>query len=154
MYKLILFFTLISGILSLNVDNRINTNKTLLNVTQFNYQSCGISTDLAQNIKLDILPKLPITDYILYLDADLSKEIVKGTSKYSVTYNFIPLSPTVNDLCTEIANSNITCPLINHISSESKGSVPSGLSGTTVIKNEWFNEDNSRILCMSFTIKT
>mgnify|MGYP000465529621 CR=1 FL=1 len=52
MYKLILFFTLISGILSLNVDNRVNTNKTLLNVTQFNYQSCGNSNDLTQNIKL------------------------------------------------------------------------------------------------------
>lgn len=151
MYKLVLFFRLIIGITSLNVPSTIIDS---VKNQQFDYRSCGTLTDLAQNIKLDVLPKQPITDYVLYLDADLSKEIVKGTSKYSVTYNFIPLSPTVNDLCTEIANSNITCPLNNHISSESKGSIPSGLSGTTVIKNEWFNEDNSRILCMSFTIKT
>jgi hypothetical protein len=141
MYKFLSIFLLINNILSLKV-------------TQFDYKSCGTTTDLAQNIKLDVLPKLPTTDYVLFLDADISKEIVKGTSKYTVTYNFIPLSPTINDLCTEIANSNITCPLNNHISSESKGSVPGGLSGTTVIKNEWFNEDNARILCMSFTIKS
>ena len=140
-------FSLLKYILSLSLVSSST-------ITQFNYKSCSIASDIAQNIKIDVLPKLPTKDYVLYLDADLSKEIVKGTSKYSVTYNFIPFSPTVNDLCTEIANSNISCPLINHISSESKGTVPDGLSGTTVIKNEWFNEDNARILCMSFTIKS
>jgi hypothetical protein len=91
---------------------------------------------------------------MLYLNADLSNEVSKGTSKYTVTYNFIPLTPTINDLCTEIANSNITCPLSNHISSQSKGNIPDGLSGTTVIKNEWLDDNNKRILCMQFTIQT
>ena len=71
-----------------------------------------------------------------------------------MSYNFIPFTPTVNDLCTEVSNSNITCPLSGHVASESKGAVPTGLSGTTVITNEWFNEDSARILCMKFTIKT
>jgi len=125
-------------------------------ISSFKYNSCGKPTDIAQNIVLDIDPILPQTDYTLYLNADFSKEVVKGTSKYTVTYNFIPLSPTVNDLCTEIASSNITCPLNNHISSQSKGSIPSGLSGTTTIKNEWFTDATlqERILCMLFTIKT
>ena len=122
-------------------------------VTQFTMKSCGTSTDLAQNVILNVEPVLPQSDYTLFLDADLSQSVNQGTSKYSVTYNFIPLSPTTEDLCTEIAKSNITCPLNNTIASESKGSVPTGLSGTVVIKNEWFDISNVRILCMQFTIK-
>ena len=122
-------------------------------VTSFQYSSCGNSNDLASNVKLSILPELPETDYTLYLDADLSKEITSGTSKYSITYNFIPFSPSTEDLCTEISNSNITCPLNKYIASESKGTIPSDLSGTTIITNEWFDQDNMRILCMKFNIK-
>jgi hypothetical protein len=124
-------------------------------ISSFKYSSCGKTTDIAQNIVLDIDPILPQADYTLYLNADFSKEVTKGISKYTVTYNFIPLSPTINDLCTEISKSNITCPLNNHISSQSKGSIPSGLSGTYSIKNEWFTDTTpeERILCMLFTIK-
>jgi hypothetical protein len=140
MLKLLQLFTLLSVVSS--------------KVTSFTYKSCGIESDIAQNIVLDVDPVLPEINYILYLNADLSNTIDKGTSKYSVTYNFLPLSPTVNDLCTELLNSNISCPLSNHISSESKGTIPNGLSGLTTIKNEWFNENNLRILCMIFNIKS
>jgi hypothetical protein len=124
-------------------------------VDSMTYKSCGTSTDIAQNIVLDISPKLPQTDYIFYLNGDFSKQVDNGTSRYDITYNFIPLSPTTNDLCIEINNSNITCPLnVGHISSESKGSVPTGLTGTTVIKNQWFDGSSARILCIQITIKT
>ena len=44
--------------------------------------------------------------------------------------------------------------IFNHIYSQSKGSIPNGLAGSTTIKNEWINGDNQRILCMLFDIKT
>ena len=141
MSSLLFLFSIFSLTNSLNI------------VKSFTYKSCGIASDIAQNIKLYVDPVLPVVDYTLYLNADLSTEVSKGTSKYTVTYNFMPLSPTVNDLCTEIASSNITCPLSNHISSQSKGSIPNGLSGSSTIKNEWFDDNNKRILCMLFTIK-
>ena len=123
-------------------------------VSSFTLKSCGDSTDIAQNIQLDIDPKLPQTDYTLYLDADLSKEVTKGTSTYDITLNYIPFQPTVNDLCTEVANSNITCPLLQGpLAMQSKGSIPTGVSGIIVIKNEWKNDVDERILCMQFTIK-
>jgi len=126
-----------------------------LNVSSFTVKSCGLATDLASSLVVDVSPKLPDTDYVLFLNADLSKEVTSGTSKYDVTYNFIPLSPSTNDLCTEISHSNITCPLLaGHISSESKGTIPTGLSGTYTIKNQWFDLDGKRILCMLFSIKT
>jgi len=141
MLKFVSLLTLLTGVFS--------------KVNSMTFRSCGISTDIAQNVVLGISPELPQTDYMFYLNADFSKQVDNGISKYDITYNFIPLSPTTNDLCIEINNSNITCPLkVGHISSESKGSVPTGLSGTTVIKNQWFDGSNARILCIQFTIKT
>jgi len=123
-------------------------------VSSFTYRSCGTSTDIAQNLKLDVLPVLPQTDYTLFLNTDLSKEVTGGTSKYSISFNGIPFSPTTNDLCQEIANSNTTCPLyVGNYASESKGTIPAGVSGKVIIKNEWFNTESERILCMEYTIK-
>jgi hypothetical protein len=147
MFKLINIFFL--GLLA----TVLSENSTV--VQSFTCKSCGLKTDIAQNIVMSVNPAIPQTDYLFDLGADFSKDVNGGTSKYSVTYNFIPLSPTINDLCGEINNSNITCPLkIGNIGIQSKGTVPSGLSGTTTIKNEWFNLENERILCLMFTIKT
>ena len=127
---------------------------TVDSVTQFKVVSCGISTDLMQSVKLSVDPILPVTDYKLFLDGDLSANVTGGKSEYTVTYNFIPLSPTTNDLCTEINSSNVTCPLyLGPFASESSGKIEQGLSGSVTIKNQWFNENNQRILCMLFTIK-
>lgn len=128
---------------------------TVDSVSQFKVSSCGISTDLMQSVKLSVDPILPITDYKLFLDGDLSANVTGGKSQYTVTYNFIPLSPTTNDLCTEINASNVTCPLsMGPFASESSGKITEGLSGTVTIKNVWLDENNQRILCMLFTIKT
>lgn len=123
-------------------------------VTQFKVSSCGTATDLMQNVVLSVSPILPQIDYTLYLDGDLNTNVTGGTSEYTVTYNFIPLSPTINDLCTEINGSNVTCPLSpGPFASESKGKITDGLSGSVTIKNQWFNENKERILCMLFNIK-
>jgi hypothetical protein len=123
-------------------------------ISSFNFKSCGNANDIAQNIVMSLTPKLPVTDFLFDLGATFSKDITAGTSKYSITYNFIPLAPTTSDLCTELNNSNVTCPLsAGPIGIQSKDTVPEGISGTTVIKNEWFDNNNARILCLEFTIK-
>lgn len=127
---------------------------TVDSVSQFKISSCGISKDLMQNVKLSIDPILPVTDYKLYLDGDLNANVTSGTSQYTVTYNSIPLTPTTNDLCTEINASNVTCPLyLGPFASESSGKIEQGLSGTVTIKNQWFDENNQRILCILFRIQ-
>jgi hypothetical protein len=155
MFKLGLFFGGIFCVLGLNPFNTINNTKSVNDtISSFSLKSCGNSADIAQNLFLDIDPKLPQDNYVLYLNSDISKDITGGLSQYDVTYNFIPLSPSTNDLCGEIANSNITCPLQKgYIALQSNGSVPTGLSGTVVIKNQWFDETGARILCMLFSIK-
>jgi len=152
MLKLGIILNLITYINSFSKNLISNNNVSA--VTVFDLKNCGSNTDLAQNVNLNIEPKLPQTDYSLFLDADLSTSIEGGTSKYDVTLNGLPFTPTINDLCTEINNSNITCPLkVGHIASESKGSVPNDISGKIIIKNQWFDNTDNRILCMQFTIK-
>jgi hypothetical protein len=122
-------------------------------ISKFTYKSCGTSTDIAQNINLNVDPILPQTDYTLYLSGDFSKEITSGTSKYSVVYNGLPISPTINNLCDELKNSNTSCPISQGFySSQSKGTTPTGFSGKVSITNEWFDQSNERILCLLFTI--
>jgi hypothetical protein len=157
MFKFYLFLGLIAQLFTKGYTIEFLKQSSPQNVsavTQFIIKNCGINTDLVQNLVLSVEPVLPQSDYTLYLSGDLSKDVTGGTSKYDVTYNFIPLSPTTNDLCTEIKNSNITCPLnVGHIQLQSKGTVPTGLSGSVTIKNQWFDLEGIRILCMSFIIK-
>ena len=122
-------------------------------VTKFTISSFGNPSDLMQNVNLIIDPVLPQIDYTLILSSDLNKQINKGISQFDVTLNFIPFSPTTEDLCTDISKSNITCPLLlGKIASQSKGTIPTNVNGLVTIKNQWFDENNERILCMLFKI--
>lgn len=119
-------------------------------VSKFTYSSCGTSTDLAQYVVLRVEPELPQTDYKLFLEADLLTSVTDGTSTYTVTLNGYPYR-TTEDLCLELQNSTTFCPLpMGHLKSESMGTIPSGVTGRVVVKNEWFNSDNQRILCMKY----
>jgi len=119
-------------------------------VNKFTYSSCGTSTDLAQNLVLSVVPELPQTDFKLFLEADLLKSVTSGTSTYAVTLNGYPYRSTA-DLCDELQNSTTHCPLtMGYLKSESTGAIPSGVVGRVVIKNEWFDSDHLRILCMKY----
>jgi hypothetical protein len=153
MLKILTLFGFLSAATSFSFNQDMYT-KNLTNVISFSYKSCGTSSDLAQNLQMSVDPQLPQTDYIFYLDYDLSKDITNGVSQYDINLNGIPLQPSTEVLCDEIVKSNITCPIkMGHIESESKGSVPAGISGKAVIKNQWFNENKERILCIEFTMK-
>jgi hypothetical protein len=154
MFKFLTLFGILSLVSSININNDMYKNENYSSVISFAYKSCGTSTDLAQNLKMNIDPQLPQTDYTFYLDYDLSKDIKGGISQYDVNFNGIPMSPTKEVLCDEIAKSNITCPInAGHVESQSKGTVPTGISGKAVIKNQWFNENNERVLCIEYTMK-
>ena len=123
-------------------------------VNSFTYKSCGDSNDICKNLALNTDPPVPQTDYTLFLNCDLDQEVSGGTSKYDFSLNGIPFSPSTNDLCTEISNSNTTCPLtVGEYYSMSNGSVPTGVSGKIIIKNQWYDKVGSRILCMEYTIR-
>lgn len=75
--------------------------------------------------------------------------VTDGTAKYSFTFNGIPFSPTVDDLCTQVA-----CPLVPGIYNLSSTSqFPSGISGKIVTTIQWYNTEKALLLCSELTEK-
>ena len=77
------------------------------------------------------------------------EEIISGTATKTVTLNFIPFSPTVEDLCA-----NAPCPITvgDHDGSTSYP-FPAGISGTVVSKVEWKDDKGRQLLCVQSTLK-
>ena len=72
------------------------------------------------------------------------EEIAAGTATTSVTLNFIPFTPTVEDLCTKAS-----CPItVGEHDGSSWGLFPSGVSGTLVSKVEWRDSLDRLLLCI------
>jgi hypothetical protein len=74
--------------------------------------------------------------------------ITAGTAKYSVTYNFIPITPTVEDLCTQT-----TCPILPGTYNQSSSSTFPNLSGSVTIKIEWLDQASKPLLCAKIATK-
>jgi hypothetical protein len=79
-------------------------------------------------------------------------EVAGGTATYSVTYNFIPLSPTVNDLCLEVPGG---CPIMPG-TLDTVSSIPfdDSLSGQIAIKIDWKDLEAQQLMCVSVKITT
>jgi hypothetical protein len=76
--------------------------------------------------------------------------IESGTVKYSATYNFIPLSPTIEELCPK----NTNCPITPGTYNQSSSSKYPDLTGTLVMKSEWFDPNNNLLLCYQVNTKS
>ena len=78
-----------------------------------------------------------------------TETVLSGSATTSVTYNFIPISPTLAPLCE-----SIVCPLEPGIhDGRSSTAFPTGLSGTVKTKIVWKNDAGEELLCLSSTLK-
>jgi hypothetical protein len=92
-----------------------------------------------------VSPGENVTLSLIYTNPTL---VTDGTVTTSVTYNFIPLTPTVEPLCK-----SVSCPLEP---GQHDGGVsynfPTGLSGSVVTKIVWTVAD-IQVLCLQLTLK-
>ena len=94
-------------------------------------------------------PGDPLTLHMRY-EVPQGVVVKGGTASYAVTYNFIPLSPTVESLC-----SNVPCPLGPGIyTNDTVTTWPSGVSGTVTTKITWLDESSKLLACISIDSKT
>jgi hypothetical protein len=85
----------------------------------------------------------------LWVAYDLKAPITGGTSTYSISLNGIPLSPTVDDLCTQTS-----CPKeIGTYNETSRSTFPGGISGKLVSKIQWKNQDSQPVWCLESTFR-
>jgi hypothetical protein len=74
--------------------------------------------------------------------------VTGGTATYSATYNFLPLSPTVEDLCTSVA-----CPIAPGPYYTSTTTIFPDLTGTLVAKIQWKDTSGVQLLCAEVRTK-
>jgi hypothetical protein len=108
---------------------------------------CGAGKALFTITELSQDPPTTVTadqNVSLTLKYTAPEEIAAGTATTSVTLNFIPFSPTVEDLCTKTV-----CPItVGEHDGSSWGLFPAGVSGTLVSKVEWRDEGGRLLLCI------
>ena len=68
--------------------------------------------------------------------------ITAGTVKYTVIYNSIPLTPTVEDLCSQTK-----CPIFPGTYNQSTSSNYPDLAGSLTTKIEWLDASQKSLLC-------
>jgi len=87
----------------------------------------------------------------LTLNLNVPTDILAGTATYSFTYNFIPITPDVKDLCGEVPGG---CPIkAGPLELVSSYPIDANLRGTIVAKIEWKDTANIQLLCVSITMK-
>lgn len=108
----------------------------------------GLFTMISQGFSPE--PPIPGQDATLwfYYQVPDGLNVTAGTAKYSITFNGIPFTPTVEDLCTQVS-----CPLVPGIYNLSSTSQFPSVSGKIVSKIQWYNEDSSLLLCSELTEK-
>lgn len=113
---------------------------------------CSKATALFSITSLSFLPDPPVKgqNSTLFVSMSVPSEVSGGTVKYSVTYNFIPLSPTTEDLCMVVPTG---CP-IRPGKLDTVSSVPfdGSLTGSITFKIEWKDLSLDQLMCVS--IKT
>ena len=113
---------------------------------------CSKATALFKLTSMNFLPDPPVKgqNSTLFLSMNVPSAVEGGTATYSVTYNFIPLSPTTDNLCM-VAPAG--CPIqpgtLNTVSS-----IPfdGSLVGSLIFKIEWKDLAAQQLMCV--VIKT
>ena len=94
-------------------------------------------------------PTVPGQNSTLLLSMKIPEEITNGTATYSTTYNFIPLKPTIDDLCHTVA-----CPIVpGSLNTRSSYPIDKTLSGSMTLKLEWKDLTGRQLLCVNVKTK-
>jgi len=113
---------------------------------------CSKANSLFKLTSLSFLPDPPVKgeNSTLRLSMNVPSETSGGTATYSVTYNFIPLTPTTENLCTVLPTG---CPIAaGTLDTVSSFPFDGSLSGSLTVKIEWKDLAHAQLMCAS--IKT
>jgi hypothetical protein len=109
---------------------------------------CSKATALFKLTSLSFLPDPPVKgqNSTLFLSMNVPSAVEGGTATYSVIYNFIPLSPTIDDLCM-VAPAG--CPIMPE-TLNTVSSIPfdGSLVGSLTFKIEWKDLAAEQLICV------
>ena len=86
----------------------------------------------------------------LRLSMNVPEGVNNGTVTYTVTYNYLPLSPTVDNLC----DTTVPCPIaVGNLDTVSSYPFDNTLSGSLVVRINWNDLTGRSLLCVSLNLK-
>ena len=95
-------------------------------------------------------PTVPGQNSTLLLSMSVPEQVTNGTATYTSTYNFLPLTPTVDDLC----GVTVSCPInVGKLDTVSSYPIDASLSGSLALKIEWAELTGRQLLCVSIKTK-
>ena len=124
----------------------------LLKFAYASVSDCSNGLSLFRLTSMSFSPDPPVkgANSTLLLSMDVPVEVTDGTATYSVTYNFIPLTPTVKNLCTELPSG---CPIkVGRLDTVSSFPFDGSLSGSLNMKIEW-KDMATNLLCVAIKTK-
>lgn len=96
-------------------------------------------------------PPIPGQNSTLRLSMNVPTAVSGGTATYSPTYNFIPLNPSTDDLCTTLPSG---CPIaVGQLDTISTFPVDSTLTGTLALNIQWKDLASNPLLCVDVKMK-
>jgi len=85
----------------------------------------------------------------LLVSSTVPEQITGGTAKYSIKYSFIPLTPTIEDLCKAVS-----CPImVGKLDTVSSYPIDKSLSGSITIQIDWADQTGRQLLCVLIQTK-
>jgi hypothetical protein len=124
---------------------------SLANLTSSTVADCGQGKSLFTIGEQSFSPEPPVTNelysYWFTYTVPEGVEVTGGTTKYSLTLNGIPFTPSTDDLCSQTV-----CPKVAGFYNESSEDTwPGGVSGKIITKLEWFDTNGNLLLCSQTT---
>ena len=113
--------------------------------------SSGTSVFTINSMSLDPPNPSPGQKTAFFLDYTVPPNtlVTDGTTRYEVTYNFLPFSPTIEPLCA-----NVPCPLgPGRYLNTSYSTWPTGLSGTLMTRMKWLDPVGTLLICTEISSK-
>ena len=112
---------------------------------------CSKGASLFKINSMSFLPEPAVKgqNSTLLLSTTVPEQITGGTAKYSIKYNFIPLTPTIEDLCTVVS-----CPImVGKLDTVSSYPIDKSLSGSIAIQVDWADQTGRQLLCVLIQTK-
>ena len=114
---------------------------------------CSKGTSIFKITSMSFSPDPPVSgqNSTLLLSMNVPTQVSGGTATYSLTYNFIPISPSVENLCTSLPSG---CPIMpGKLDTVSNIPFDTSLKGSIGIKINWKDTSNNELMCVSINTK-
>jgi len=124
----------------------------LLSTSLGSIQDCSNGLSTFKLTSLALVPESPLPGENVNMIVQFTNpgpDVNNGSVSTSITYNFLPLTPTVESLCD-----NTDCPLVNGFNDRSTNTTWPDISGIVTSTIVWNAFDNSQLLCIKLSVKS